>query len=83
MDYVTVEEDNITGYIRDYCILLENEVETEPKHTYILNTNTGVFHKSGCYLIERMSPSNKSIVTVPRSRVVDKWGYRACKNCES
>ena len=50
------------------------------KKTYILNTNTKVFHLTGCSSVKRMSDKNKKTFTGTRTEVINK-GYRPCNKC--
>ena len=49
--------------------------------TYVLNTNSGVFHRPTCSSVGRMSASNRKDFTGSRDEVV-AMGYEACKNCK-
>lgn len=48
--------------------------------TYILNTNTKKFHRSGCSAINQMKDSNKQSFTGSRDDLIAQ-GYTACKKC--
>ena len=48
--------------------------------TYILNTNTDVFHLPGCRSVNRMSEHNKQEFTGAREEVTAA-GFRPCGNC--
>jgi len=48
--------------------------------TYILNSNTNVFHKPGCSDAEKISNSHKSSYTGDHDDIIAK-GYHPCKNC--
>ncbi|MBM6682331.1 DNA/RNA non-specific endonuclease [Collinsella intestinalis] len=48
--------------------------------TYILNTNTDVFHLPGCGSVNRMSEHNKQEFTGARKEVTAA-GFRPCGNC--
>ena len=47
---------------------------------YIGNRGTGIFHKSTCHYVNKMSESNK-IGFENRQQAIDK-GYRPCKKCK-
>jgi DNA-entry nuclease len=53
---------------------------SESTSTYILNINTGVFHKPSCASVKRMKESNKEIVEDTRENVINR-GYRPCEKC--
>ncbi|NJP41699.1 MBL fold metallo-hydrolase [Oscillospiraceae bacterium HV4-5-C5C] len=56
-------------------------VEDEaPEQTYVLNTNSQKFHYPDCPSVDRMSESNKKIVTDTRDHIIAE-GYVPCKNC--
>ncbi|MDD8048604.1 MAG: DNA/RNA non-specific endonuclease [Thomasclavelia sp.] len=48
--------------------------------TYVLNTNTKVFHKDSCWCIKRMADKNKQIITTSPSSL-EAQGYSRCKVC--
>ncbi|MCM1543940.1 MAG: fibronectin type III domain-containing protein [Ruminococcus sp.] len=48
--------------------------------TYILNTNSGKFHKPSCHMVNKMSASNKRSVTYSYSTMIS-YGYSPCKKC--
>lgn len=52
----------------------------EESYTYILNTNTKVFHVSGCSSVSKMKDKNKSEFEGTRSEVINK-GYKPCNRC--
>ena len=52
----------------------------ESTSTYILNINTGVFHKPSCTSVKRMKESNKETVEDTRENVINR-GYRPCEKC--
>lgn len=47
---------------------------------YILNTNTGKFHKPGCSSVDQMKESNKQAYTGLREDVIAR-GYSPCGRC--
>lgn len=49
-------------------------------YTYILNTNSKVFHKSTCSIVNRISAANRADFSGTRQELIDK-GYTPCKIC--
>lgn len=58
---------------------LEQEEQSEA-HTYILNTNTHVFHEEGCRGTKNMSEDNKLVMTATREEVI-AMDYEPCGIC--
>jgi len=58
----------------------EAQTEAANEDTYIVNTNTGKFHKSSCRSVKQMKESNKSERTATRDELISE-GYEPCKNC--
>lgn len=58
----------------------ESGGNSDPKTTYILNTNTHKFHKPGCGSVKKMKEKNKKSYTGTREEVIN-MGYVPCKNC--
>ncbi len=54
---------------------------TESEYTYVLNTNTMVFHYSSCRYADKISSANKSTFTGTRSEIIRK-GYDSCGHCD-
>ncbi len=52
----------------------------EKTHTYILNTNTGKFHLSGCSQVKKMKEGNKAEIESTRSDMIAN-GYSPCSKC--
>lgn len=49
--------------------------------TYMLNTNTKVFHYTSCKSVKRMSDKNKRLVSdMTRDQIIAQ-GYKSCGNC--
>lgn len=48
--------------------------------TYILNTNSKIFHKPSCASVSKMSAGNKQVLNGSRDQAIGQ-GYRPCKNC--
>ena len=51
-----------------------------PSVTYVINTNTGKFHKPSCSSVEDIKPENRWDYTGTRDSVIS-MGYVACKRC--
>lgn len=76
------------GLHQEYVTEPEDIVEAAPaaieepaeEYSYILNTNSMVFHKPDCGSVKTMSDKNKQSYTGTRESVVD-MGYSACGNC--
>lgn len=58
----------------------EAQTEAANEDTYIVNTNTGKFHKPSCKSVKQMKESNKSERTATRDELISE-GYEPCKNC--
>ena len=60
----------------------KSEIQTDAadEETYIVNTNTGKFHKPSCRSVKQMKESNKSARTTTRDELISE-GYVPCKNC--
>ena len=56
------------------------KTEAANEDTYIVNTNTGKFHKPSCRSVKQMKESNKSERTTTRDELIAE-GYEPCKNC--
>ena len=48
--------------------------------TYIINVNTGKFHRPDCHSVNQMKEKNKMEMTGTRDELVQK-GYSPCQNC--
>lgn len=48
--------------------------------TYIININTGKFHKSSCSSVKQMNDSNKQAFNGNRDQLIAQ-GYAPCKKC--
>ena len=54
---------------------------TKPVTTsYVLNTNSRVFHRSDCASVSRMNAANKSFFNGTRQQAIN-MGYTPCQNC--
>lgn len=58
----------------------EAQTEAANEDTYIVNTNTGKFHKPSYRSVKQMKESNKSERTTTRDELISE-GYEPCKNC--
>lgn len=56
------------------------QASTPDTTTYVLNTNTSVFHRSSCRHVKRMNEENKSYYTGTRDDVISQ-GYNPCGTC--
>ncbi|WP_408639982.1 DNA/RNA non-specific endonuclease [Coprococcus eutactus] len=74
----TSEETQNTGSEADDTS--EAQTEAANEDTYIVNTNTGKFHKPSCRSVKQMKESNKSERTTTRDELISE-GYEPCKNC--
>lgn len=54
--------------------------KAENTKTYVINTNTGKFHKSSCHSVSDMKASNKKTYRGSRNELL-KQGYEPCGNC--
>ena len=49
--------------------------------SYVINTNTGKFHRPDCASATQMKPENRKDVTASRDELVQE-GYEPCKQCK-
>ena len=69
------------GYSGTISLYAEAAPVVQPQSdNYIINANSGVFHRLYCPSVTRMSNSNKRYVTASRDTLVSQ-GYQPCKNC--
>lgn len=59
----------------------EISIPNEQVHTYVLNTDSLLFHTPLCWHVNRMSEKNKKIVEDTRDAIIAK-GYTPCEHCE-
>ena len=57
----------------------DEDIEGDDVDTYVLNTNTKVFHRPSCRSVKQMSDKNKKTVTESRAIISDK--YKPCDIC--
>lgn len=58
----------------------QGNTQKQESVSYILNTNSKLFHLSGCSSVKRMKESNKKTFSGTRDEVIN-MGYTACKKC--
>jgi len=49
-------------------------------NTYVINSNTGKFHKPSCSSVKQMKEKNKKYFTCTRDEMII-WGYSPCQRC--
>lgn len=64
---------------------LQEELQKEPGQevdnaAYVLNTNTGKFHKPSCSSVEQISEKNREYTNKSREEMIEA-GYEPCKRC--
>lgn len=64
---------------------LQEELQKEPGQevdnaAYVLNTNTGKFHKPSCSSVEQISEKNREYTNKTREEMIEA-GYEPCKRC--
>ena len=68
-------------YLQDDAEADMAEEPTEESYTYILNTNTKVFHRQNCSSAKRIKDSSRSSATGTRDEIIEK-GYSPCGICK-
>lgn len=68
-------ESDLIAFRKDEAIIY-----SAPKHTYILNPNTDIFHLGDCYEVKRMNPENRQTVIETRQNMIEQ-GYKPCGKC--
>ncbi|WP_432631137.1 DNA/RNA non-specific endonuclease [Brotaphodocola sp.] len=58
----------------------KSSTKSEKKQTYVLNVNTGTFHKPDCSSAQRTKEENKKQVKDTRTHMIEQ-GYSPCKQC--
>lgn len=58
----------------------EESAAVEPETSYVINKNSGVFHRPDCGSVDKMKESNKIYSEDSRDELV-KEGYSPCGNC--
>ena len=83
----TTKATTTTDATRKQTTTAKRTTTTEPaateehKTTYIINTNSGKFHYSGCRAVKEMNESNKMTFEGTRDEVIAK-GYVPCGICK-
>ena len=67
-------------------IIVNSDDEAESNMTaeeteYVINTNTGKFHRSNCDSVTKMNAKNKKEFTGSREELISE-GYEPCGNCK-
>ena len=57
-----------------------NTGRSENQERYVLNENTGKFHKPSCNSVEEMAEKNRNYVEKSREELLEE-GYEPCKRC--
>ena len=73
--------DNVNQYPEDVAEIDPPEATAEESSTYILNTNTKVFHRQNCSSAKRIKDSRRSSATGTRDEIIEK-GYSPCGICK-
>lgn len=58
----------------------EESVQKEEKVSYVLNRNTGKFHRPSCGSVEQISEENREDTDKSRGEIIEA-GYEPCKRC--
>lgn len=58
----------------------ESLKETSEELDYVVNTNTGKFHKPGCASVAKMKQKNRADRHCTREKLINE-GYKPCGNC--
>ena len=74
------EKETVLSEFSDGEMQEQEEVQGYYQETYIINTNSRVFHKPKCSSVKRMKEKNKMECTGTREEILDQ-GYSPCKNC--
>lgn len=73
--------DGVNQYPEDVAEIDPPEATAEESSTYILNTNTKVFHRQNCSSAKRIKDSRRSSATGTRDEIIEK-GYSPCGICK-
>lgn len=57
-----------------------SSVEQEKNASYVLNRNTGKFHRRSCSSVEQISEENREYTDKSREEIIEA-GYEPCKRC--
>lgn len=80
IDYSTGES-WLKGEKIDNIETTAESVESGNNQVYVLNINSGKFHKSSCSEVKRMKPENKKEFNCSRDQLLDD-GYTSCGKCK-
>lgn len=81
IDYATGDSEADPDYVVPENETSETKTEHTDEDTYIVNTNTGRFHKPSCTSVKQMKESNRSERTTTRDELISE-GYEPCRNCK-
>lgn len=81
IDYETGDSEADPDYVVTENETLEIKTEHTDEDTYIVNTNTGRFHKPSCTSVKQMKESNRLERTTTRDELISE-GYEPCGNCK-
>lgn len=74
------EKESVLSEFSDGEMQEQQEVQGYCQETYIINTNSRVFHQSKCSSVKMMKEKNKMEYTGTREELLDQ-GYSSCKKC--
>ena len=81
IDYETGDSEADPDYVVTENETSEIKTEHTDEDTYIVNTNTGRFHKPSCTSVKQMKESNRLERTTTRDELISE-GYEPCRNCK-
>ncbi len=81
IDYETGDSEADPDYVVTENETPEIKTEHADKDTYIVNTNTGRFHKPSCTSVKQMKESNRLERTTTRDELISE-GYEPCRDCK-
>ena len=81
IDYETGDSEADPDYVVTENETPEIKTEHTDEDTYIVNTNTGRFHKPSCTSVKQMKESNRLERTTTRDELISE-GYEPCRNCK-
>ncbi len=81
IDYETGDSEADPDYVVTENETPEIKTEHADEDTYIVNTNTGRFHKPSCTSVKQMKESNRLERTTTRDELISE-GYEPCGNCK-
>lgn len=80
-DFSNNKTDNVSYTIISTSEETVSETTAAAQITYIVNINTGKFHRPDCPSVEQMSEKNKRKYVGDRDDLIAD-GYNPCKRCE-